>query len=469
MSSPADTASLQSVLAAEGTVSQAPSLLQRVLVFPVKFFWGMVFCQGLAGSILVVGWTYRLAQRSAFKFWCSRAEPPRTGPTFFQFLAGQETTSPQAHWPNWFARQNLRHQLRLNPELGASSRLLKLLSALVHSLWLNFWIGLRGIATTWVVTLPAAILWWFGWYDGWNNSFNKGYEQAIVGPLLSILGIAWFITAMFYVPVAQARQAVTGDWRCFFQFRLIRKLARDRWVYCVLLAGLYTLLSLPLSVMKTSPMFWMHNSTALATLTTTQVLALLKGYYFWCALVVLPGFVLVHLVAARIYASGLLSLLQAGELAATELAPAEREVLDRLGLLAVRPRAERHVFVRFIAWSGTGIGRAVGKVALVLIWFGFVAQIYITQFLNYHSGLGWMNQALVQLPWFRYLPTSVRNPLTDVFWALLIFFVAQTFSVLYRRLLVGRRAKGWGIGPFPVPGRLEVCATVAVHPASQSD
>ena len=65
-------------------------------------------------------------------------------------------------------------------------------------------------------------------------------------------------------------------------------------------------------------------------------------------------------------------------------------------------------------WPGGGmIGSIlvafVGAVILVLIWFSFVAQIYITQFLNYHSGAGWMNQPLIQLPWFRYLPTSVRT------------------------------------------------------------
>jgi hypothetical protein len=124
---------------------------------------------------------------------------------------------------------------------------------------------------TWALTLPACLLWWFGWYDGWNNSFNKGYEQAAVGPLISLLGIAWFITAMFYVPLAQARQAVTGEWRSFYQFRLIWKIVRDRWVYCVLLAVLYALLSVPLSVLKTSPMFWMHSSPSLGALTSAQV------------------------------------------------------------------------------------------------------------------------------------------------------------------------------------------------------
>jgi hypothetical protein len=199
----------------------------------------------------------------------------------------------------------------------------------------------------------------------------------------------------------------------------------------VLLALLYSLLSIPLTAFKTSPMFWMHNSPALAALTSAQVLASLKSYFFWCGAFMLPAFVIVHLVAARIYAAGLMSLVQSGDITESELGVTEREALNRLGLLTVRPQAERHVLVRFIAWTSTRVGRAVGAVILVFIWFSFVAQIYIGEFLNYHSGIAWMNQPLVQLPWFRYLPMSVYNPVGGIFSALLVFLLAVlTASVL---------------------------------------
>jgi len=414
---------------------QAPALLHRVLVFPLKFFWGMLFCQSLAGSIFVVGWTYRLAQRSALKFWFSRRGRPQASLAFAEFAAAQEVTSEHVHWPNWFVQQNFRHAVRSGPEAGWITAALNVLRALVHSLWVNFWTGLSAIANTWVLTLPAGVFWWFGWYDGWNNSFNKGYEQAAVGPLISLFGIAWFITAMLHLPLAQARQAITGQWRSFYEFRLIRKLVRDRWVSCVLLAVSYSLLCVPLSILKTSPMFWMHSNPALGALTTAQVAASLKGYFFWCALVMLPAFVVLRLAAVRVYASGLLSLVQRGRIAASELSPNERTTLDRLGLLAVQAEPERHVLVRFVSWTGTRLGRVVGGVVLTLVWFSFVAQIYITEFLNYHSGAGWLNQPLVQLPWFCYLPTSVRNPMGDVFSALLVLLVA----LLVRSILRGFR------------------------------
>src|SRR3989442_15379776 len=91
-----------------------PSLLQRVLVFPVKLFWGMAFCQGLVGSILMVGWTYRLAQRSVLKYWWSRSGRPQQRETFAEFLEQDERTKIPRHWPNWFFQQNVRDAIRRN-------------------------------------------------------------------------------------------------------------------------------------------------------------------------------------------------------------------------------------------------------------------------------------------------------------------------------------------------------------------
>src|SRR2546422_3362584 len=253
--------------------TRSPSLLQRVLVFPVKLLWGMAFCQGLVGSILVVGWTYRLAQRSVLKYWWLRGQRPQQSQNFADFLAESDRTRPCRHWPNWFFQQDFLQTIRARPKptkhpasVGTPERrthrasritlgFARVARAPVHSLWLNFWIGLRAVSNTWVLSLPAGLFWWFGWYDGWNNSFNKGYEQAAVGPLISIFGVLWFIAAMFYVPLAQARQAATGQWRCFFQYRLIWTIVRQRWLACVGLAFLFSIFALPLNILKTIPIF----------------------------------------------------------------------------------------------------------------------------------------------------------------------------------------------------------------------
>src|SRR6266852_5796624 len=155
------------------------------------------------------------------------------------------------------------------------------LSGFVHSLSQNFWIGLRAITNTWALTLPACLFWWFGWYDGWNNSFNKGYEQAPAGPLISIFGIFLFIAAMFYVPLAQARQCATGEWRSFFQFGLVWSVVRLRWISSVCLALLYSLFVLLLHVLQIAPMFLPQGNPGLEHLTDAQVLKRLDGYFVW--------------------------------------------------------------------------------------------------------------------------------------------------------------------------------------------
>ena len=401
-------------------VSFSPALLQRAVMAPIKLFWGMIFCQGLVGSIFLVGWTYRLTQRSVLKYWCKAGQTSRR-PSELGIEAGE---TPALHWPNWFCRQNFRHSLRRPAGASGWSYAVALLQAPIHSLCLNFWLGLQAIANTWVLTLPACLFWSFGWYDGWNNSFNKGYEQAVVGPLISIFGILWFIAAMFYVPLAQARQASTGQWRCFFQYRLIWTIVRQRWLACVGLAFLFSIFALPLNILKTIPIFLPQMNPGLASLSGPQLIKHLNDYYFWCALALLPAYVGLRLVAGRIYASGILVLVQTGKVDPLALAENERATLDRLGLLEKRPQRERHALVRFVAWTGTRVGRIVGGAALALLWFTFAAQIYVTQFLNYHGALGWLNQPLIQLPWFHYLPAHLKNPLEEVFSALFVVIVA---------------------------------------------
>jgi len=221
---------------------------------------------------------------------------------------------------------------------------------------------------------------------------------------------------------------VTGEWRSFFQFRLVWKIVRVRWISNVALALLYSLLALPLNVLKTSPAFQPQNNGALANLTDIQVLKHLDSYFFFCAIVMLPAYVILRLLAARIYASGILALLQTAKIQPAELAPLEFETMQRLNLLEARPNQARHFFIRFITWTGTRVGRMASTFALGLIWFTFVAQIYVTEFLQYHRGLGWMNQPLVQLPWFHYVPARLKSPWSGIAFAVLVWLLASAMA-----------------------------------------
>jgi hypothetical protein len=243
---------------------------------------------------------------------------------------------------------------------------------------------------------------------------------------------------MFYVPLAQARQAVTGEWRSFFDFRFVWQLARANRLACAGLALVYCGFAVPLNILKATPMFWPQMNPALADLSAPRALSALNHYYFWCALVMFPAYLALRMVAARIYAAAVLRAVQLGQTIDSRLHPVERAVLERLGLLELRPRPPRSAWLRFVTWSTTRAGRAVATTALIMLSFAFVAQIYISEFFCYHGALGWLNQPLVQLPWFHYLPASLKNPWDEVFLLLLFWLVATLISSIGRALSRGK-------------------------------
>jgi hypothetical protein len=369
----------------------------NVTVFAWKYVVGMAFCQFFLGSILIVGWTYRLMQRVVYKRWWQRSDMRSNGVSFQQFLADDPATQAHRHWPNWLVEQNFFEAVRRRP-----------LKALVNSLWLNFRIGFQGIFNTWVLTLPGCALMLFSWYDGWNNSFNKGYEQAAVGPLTGLSGLFLFILAMLYVPMGQARQAATGNWRSFYQFRLVWRLVLRHWPACLGLAILYSALCVPVTVFRILPQSFpqMDKLTPefLATLTNAQIVADLNRYYFKVGALIFVAYVFLRLVAARIYATGLLSAVEQGVVPVEALAENERTQLQRLNLLRVRTTPPRHVLIRLVGKTVTWGFWGVATFAMALVWFSFVAQLYIAQFMNYIPGIGWLNQPLVQLPLFHFIP-----------------------------------------------------------------
>jgi len=473
-----------------------PSRLRRILFAPIKFFWGMAFCQSVLGALAVIGWTYRLMQRSVLKQWWKLSVSSAKADSFAAFVAGDERTEGHVHWPNWFVAQNFRgticrregsetHSEQVRQIQGSALRMIQptpnpspegnwprasergsppsegqrvgfesrsdrrdcvspsrsfgrylwtTLKALFTSLWINVRLGVQGAFNTGVLTLPACVLMLFGWYDGWNNSFNKGYEQFLVGPGISWLGIMAFITAMLYTPMAQARQAVTGNWRSFYQFRLIWTLVRRRWLACFGLALFYALCSVPLLILGSIVMFLPNINPKLADLTPARTIQVLNSYFFWSALFVFPAFVALRLVAARIYGTALLKAVQTGVVHQSALAENERQALHRLELLQVEPPRLRHPVLRIVTWAGTRAGRITFGFLTGLIWFGFIVELYIVQFFNYRGAQVWLNQPLVHLPWFHHMPAALKNPWGDFLLAAAVVFLGWRLAKVVRWL-----------------------------------
>lgn len=364
----------------------------------------MLFAQSVVGAVAFLGWVMRWMQREVLKSWWKQSVRGGQSSAWTCFLESAHWTRQHVVPPRWFISQE-----RGESGQGMWNRIRCGVKHCCGSLVTNVRLGLQAIFNVWVFTIPGCLLWLFAWYDGWNNSFNKGYEQALVGPLTGLLGVGLFIASMLYVPMAQARQAATGDWRRFYDFKFVSRLARREWMACTVLAGFYSALTLPVMVLKTAPSFFTQWRPEWALLSSEEAAAILKTYWFWAGMVLVLSFVVLRLFAARIYARGVLRGVRRGAFAEDDLAPVEWETLQRLGLLAPGPTSEPAWWLRILAWVGKRVGGAAALFVTVALWFSLVAQIFISEFFIYHPFLGWMNQPTVQLPYFKYMPVGTGD------------------------------------------------------------
>ncbi len=169
------------------------------------------------------------------------------------------------------------------------------------------------------------------WWAGWNNSFNKGYEQSGAGPVLGVLGMALFVATMFYVPMAQARQAATGRWKSFYQVNLIWRLIRCRPIANLILAACYAAAGGLVLISVVAVTFLPMIRPELDVMADASRLQCIESYYFR---VCLFGFLIyagLHILTARIYAGAVVKAIRTGVVSLDELNDDERELLGVLG------------------------------------------------------------------------------------------------------------------------------------------
>lgn len=360
----------------------------------------------LLSVALVAGWTYRLMQRETVRAWWRWSASPGKSATFEAFCAKDVDTAPLAERPRWLLAPASR---RAADRARGVGRFRRAAWTLLYGLVRNATTGVQALFNTFVLTLPAGILWWLGWSSGWNNSFHKGYEQIFLGTAIAFAGVVWFCAVMLHVPLAQARQAATGDWRRFYDFRLVARLVQTRWPGVLLLACAYNLLAVPVSLLKVGPQFaWLANPD-MAGWTDAELLRWLNGYYFLASLVGVGIYLILQVMAARVYARAVVAAIRRGTVSPGELASNERAVLDRLELATSAEPKRRPGIVVVAARMGSLGARTAATVALLVVWFMFSAQIFVTEFFAYHGARGWLNQPLVQAPWFRAVPPHLKD------------------------------------------------------------
>lgn len=381
--------------------------LARLLAALWKILVGGLLCLSPVTGLLALGWLLRLMRRETLRCWFEESRVARDGGDFARFAGDDRELRACAAWPNWILQAKLRQALASDwpGTAGVTKRAGLLFRAALGSLGANLKAGVLTIFNVWVLTLPPCALWLFAWWAGWENSFNKGYEQFAVGPSVALAGVAAFILVMTYLPLALARQAASGEWKAFYGFRLTRRLVKRRWLACLGLAALYGLAGLPLFAAKGLLVFIEDLHPGFEALAPDEIAAFAEQYLFFAALYLFTALIVLRVAAARIYAGALLGALRDGSVKATEIGALERRVLERLDLLAVQPEQPRHPVAKAARWASGRLLRIAGGVLTLALWFGFVAQIFVGQFLN-HFWLYWLNHPLVHLPWALHIPAA---------------------------------------------------------------
>ena len=139
----------------------------------------------------------------------------------------------------------------------------------------------------------------------------------------------------------------------------------------------------------------------------------INQYYFWSGIVVFAGYLFLHRLAAKIYASGILKLLKNEKLAVTDLQGIEKDILLNLELDKIEKIAPSHIVKRVFWNTNSFVFRMACAVFTFLLWFAFVAQIYTREFFFYHENQGWLNQPLLQLPSVKYIPNRLEEEVAE--------------------------------------------------------
>ncbi len=367
-------------------------ILQRIWAIGV----GTLLCLSPLTAVLVAGWLMRLMRQSA----CREMHRLSGRPIRFEAFASTSLAlAGEERWPRWILAQNAGQLLlqARSSEAGFGGRMKLRARALAGSLWENFRLGVAGLANVAVFVLPAGALWLLAWWGGWENSFNKGYEQAVVGPGVSLLGLAWFLFAMSHVPLAQARQALGMDWRRFYDFAAVRAVLRAKRLAALWLALRYLIAGAVFTAVKAAPLA-LGNILAAQNVSGKVWSRASVGYDLLAAFALLLLLLWLRSAVAGTYARGVVAASVAGRISLHQMPEQEKAVILELDLKPVSPKTGHGRATRAIGATERWLSGVLAGTAALVLWALFVALIYVGQFLN-HDWLGWLNHPLVLLPW----------------------------------------------------------------------
>jgi hypothetical protein len=210
-------------------------------------------------------------------------------------------------------------------------------------------------------TLPFSLLWLGSWWAGWDNSFNKGYEQAVIGPAVWLVGAGLAAVSLTFVPFAVAHAAATQPLAGFADLRQISRLAAAAGWRTPWLAALSGLLSLPVLASRALPAFLDQA---------------------------MPGFSEMSPGAQADIAANLALAAAAASFVALVI------LRDQAARAYVRASARRADHRPALTRTGAAIGIALA----IALQAALIFQIVVGQFANYAPAL-WLTHPVYMLPW----------------------------------------------------------------------
>lgn len=387
----------------------AENALITLLAWVARFVVGVfmicsIFPLSLITSIAAFGWLQRRMQAIALRGWWR--ESPRRREGRFQAFCDSLGPDGPVERPRWFWRERVGLHLakigRVTSFAGIVQAVLTLATLPVHSLWLNFKLGIAGLFTTYLLTGWGCSIMLFSWYFGWHNSFNKGYEDAFLGPFSGLFGSLLLILALIYVPMAQAHQAAAGEIAAFFQFRVVTRLILTRLTpYTLLIAGL-ALVSLVFEI----PRVWTARDEFAANdpkLSPQEALWVLERHWLLWSVPFFFSLLALRTFAALIYRSAMLKAVRSGTVLVSDLPP-------RLGLwfekLEIFPQLQAPqpvlltLFRKAVGWNY----RSLLFCLVFLFWVLFVMRFYVGIFLVFNGARGILNHPVIQAPSIDWTP-----------------------------------------------------------------
>lgn len=322
--------------------------VSRPIVGVAKYLLAVIATQIPIAAIVLLGYVYAFMQRRSFAVW------------------GVPTVADD---------QNLLKTLRGRITLGVSGALI-----------------------TFALSAPYIVAWSVSWFAGWNISFDKSYEQAGFGAGVGLLGVLLFCLTMPYLQFAQARHAVTANWRVAFEARTNLRLLASAPMRSMFTGVLYAVAGLPLAVLFVLPLGFPQMIAEYESLSDAEVRERIGQWYLFGGALFVPMLFLVKRFVATTYARAVARSLAQGRIHIGQLTDVERDALTRAGQVTEGDR-QRSARTRVV----------VVYAASAVLWFAVVAQVFISQFLNYHGAAGFANQPLIQLPWVSRIPDQIAD------------------------------------------------------------